>query len=212
MDPDSVRDIAPEVLDENGRLKVLPASYWSTTTTAERALFGVTHAYYGFPTVELVEYLTKLINGRRAIEIGAGAGILAEALGIPGTDSHQQDLPKYKAIYALSQQPTVKYGPNVEKIDARTAVRKYKPEVVIGSWVTHKYDPKHPDMQGNEMGIDQKPIIRRVQTYVLIGNEHVHRNNPIHDLPHATLYPDWVYSRAMNGSRDMIEIWDKSIT
>lgn len=208
IDKSKTRDIAAEALDENGRLKILPASFWAQTTIEERSMFGVMHAYYGFPTVELVEWLENLINGRRAIEIGAGAGILAEALGIPGTDSYQQTLPKYRAIYALAQQPTVKYGPNVEKIDARTAVRKYKPEVVIGSWVTHKYEPKHPEWGGNEVGVDQKPILRRVDTYVLIGNEYVHRNNPIHDLPHTTLYPDWLYSRAGNGSRDWIEIWD----
>lgn len=209
IDRKGVRDLAPEVLDDTGRLKVLPAEYWAGTTWQERAVFGVSHGIYGFPTTELVEYLGNLINGRRAIEIGAGHGVLAEALGIPGTDSHQQLVPKYRVVYELAGQAIVPYGPNVEKIDARAAVRKYKPDVVIGSWVTHKYDPKRPFAAGNEVGVDQKPILRRVKTYVAIGNDHVHRHDPLWDLPHEKIHPAWVYSRAMNGSPDFVATWDK---
>lgn len=209
MDRGNVRDLAPEVMPD-GRLKILPAEYWAGTTREERALFGVTHGIYGFPTVELVEWLGNLINGRRAIEICAGHGVLAEALGIPGTDSHQQLIPKYRVVYELAGQAIVKYGPNVEKINARDAVRKYKPEVIVGSWVTHKYDHKRPFAGGNEVGVDQKPLLRRVQTYVHIGNDKVHEHDPMWALPHTKLHPDFVYSRSMNGSPDFVSIWDKT--
>lgn len=209
MDRDNVRDLTPEVM-ENGRLKVLPAEYWAGTTRQERALFGVTHGLYGFPTVELVEWLGNLIDGRRAIEICAGHGVLAEALGIPGTDSHQQLIPKYRVVYELAGQAIVPYGPNVEKINARDAVRKYKPDVVIGSWVTHKYDHKRPFAGGNEVGVDQKPILRRVKTYVHIGNDKVHQHDPMWDLPHEKRNADWLYSRSMNGSPDFVAVWNKT--
>lgn len=207
LDPDKIRDLAPDVLGADGRLKVLPASFWAETTPDERAMFGVRHGLYGFPTLELVEYLGNLINGRSAIEIGAGSGVLCEALGIKGTDSYQQREPKYRAFYELHSQPIVEYGPNVEKIDARTAVKAFKPQVVIGSWVTHKYDPRRAFAGGNEAGVDEVPIIRRVETYVLIGNQKVHSNTPIWNLPHSIVYPDWVYSRAWNGTPDFVATW-----
>src|SRR5262245_10991707 len=70
--PGSTRHLAPDVLDNRGRLRVMPAAYWATTTPAERALFGHRHGLYSFPTVELVDHLREVIAGRVAIEIGAG--------------------------------------------------------------------------------------------------------------------------------------------
>src|SRR5437870_13008299 len=46
LDPSKIRDISPEALDGDGRLKVLPAAYWAGTTPDERALFGVNHGLY----------------------------------------------------------------------------------------------------------------------------------------------------------------------
>ena len=83
---------------------------------------------YLLPTIELVERLKRAIDGRRAIEIGSGNGVLAEALGIQGTDNFMQEMPKYKALYAAQGQPTIKYGKNVENLDALAAIKKYKPD------------------------------------------------------------------------------------
>lgn len=207
LDPDNIRDIAPEALDAQGRLRLLPASYWATTTREERALFGHRNGLYSFPTVELVEHLRALIAGRSAIEIGAGHGVLAEALGIPATDSMQQAKPKYAAIYALTAQPTVPYGPNVVEMHASRAVRHYKPEVVIGCWVTHKYNPQLHDLGGNEAGIDEFDVLDRCAAYVLIGNEIAHAKKPLWAAAHSIQYPSFVYSRSFNGSRDFIAVW-----
>jgi len=209
MDTSKIRDISAEALDADGRPRVLPAAYWATTTMMERALFGHLHGVYSFPTVELIEHLRSIIGDRTAIEIGAGHGVLAQALGIPATDSHQQAKMPWRAELEAAGQPTVSYGPNVEDLDARAAISRYHPQVVIGCWITHKYNPRRHLAGGNEAGIDEADLLDRVDTYVLVGNEYVHRNKTIWTVPHQIDYPDWVYSRQRNGTPDFVARWDR---
>ncbi len=204
LDVNTTRDLRPEVLGEDGRIQILPAAYWETTTREERALFGTRTGIYSFPTVELVARLKEIINGRSAIEIGAGNGVLAEALGIPATDNFQQCMLQYRIIYESSKQAIVPYGPNVHQMHASRAVRHFKPQVVIGCWVTHKWDKNRPELEGNEVGIDEPDILRNCEDYVVVGNEHVHRLKPIWDRKHTIEYPSYVYSRSFNGTREFI--------
>lgn len=207
IDPRAVRDISPLVLEAPGRPKVVPAQVYRDTTVLERARCGVAHAIYSFPTVELVDRLRELVGDRSAIEIGAGHGALAQALGIPATDNRMQDDPSVSAYYAAMKQPTVRYGPNVEKLDALAAIEKYRPQVVIGCWITHKFDPTRPEAEGNQYGIDEERVIEGCETYIMVGNTHVHRKKPIWALPHHIEHPDFVFSRAANGSPDFIAVW-----
>ena len=202
-----LRDLAPEALDPDGRLRVLPSSFWEQTTRDERAVFGVRHGLYSFPTVELVERLHEIIGERNAIEIGAGHGVLSEALGIVATDSYQQTNPTYQAFYEAMNQPIVPYGPNVQKLEAKAAVRLYRPQVVIGCWVTHKYDPNRHAAGGNEIGIDEEDVLRNCAAYIIVGNERVHDSKKIWKLPHTIEYPSFVFSRSSNGSRDFLAKW-----
>lgn len=208
IDARGLRDLAPDVLDERGRLRILPASFWEGTTAAERGAFGVKHGLYQFPTVELVEHLRRLIDGRRAIEIGAGSGVLAEALGIPATDNKMQEWPNIKRVYQLTRQPVVRYGENVEPLDALVAIKRHRPQVVIAAWVTHKFDERAPERNGNAYGVDEARVIQAAE-YILVGNDHVHRNKPIWRLAHSIDRPAWVYSRAINGSPDFVARWAK---
>lgn len=203
----STRDISGEVLDQRGRLRILPAAYWAGVTPDERALVGHRHALYGFPTVELVEYLQGIIGGRKAIEIGAGSGVLADALGIIGTDNYQQAMPKYRRMIEATGQPVVRYGRNVARADAQQAVRIYRPDVVVACWVTHRYEPGRHWAGGNELGVDEAAVIDNCREYVFIGNEQVHAGKPIWSRPHHIEYPRFVYSRAVNGSRDFVCTW-----
>lgn len=209
IDPQQVRDISNFVLDSQGRIKVVPASVYASTTKEERAMFGVRHACYGFLTVELIDFLKDYIGGRSAIEIGSGHGRLADALGIPATDSHQQTTPEVRAYYDALRQPTVRYGANVEKLDAMQAIAKHRPSVVVASWVTHRYDPNRHEAGGNQDGVTEEDVISACDAYVLIGNERVHAGKSIWSLPHEKHTPSWLYSRAVNGSADFIAIWPK---
>lgn len=207
IDPSQIRDLRPDVLDENGRIRILPAAFWAATTMHERGLFGVRTGHYSFPTVELVTRLQELIASRSAIEVGAGNGVLAEALGIPATDNFQQRMPQYRAFYESIEQPIVPYGANVIDMHASRAVRHFKPDVVIGCWVTHKWDPKYPDRGGNEVGLDEPDILRHCSEYIVVGNELVHQRKPIWDRKHIIEYPPFLYSRAFNGSRDFLAVF-----
>ncbi len=208
LDPTRIPDISAQALNPAGRLRILPAAFWAGVTPIERLAFGMRHGIYGLPTVELVARLKEIIGGRTAIEIGAGHGQLAHALGIPGTDSKEQEAPGLKLYYALRGQRTVKYGPSVVQMDAATAVRHYRPQVVIGCWVTQEHDGENwTPGAGKFNGVDEVDVIAQCETYVLIGNEEVHKDKRIWSLPHTIEYPDFVYSRAVNGSRDFIAIW-----
>lgn len=209
IDPNKIRDIAPLLLDEQGRLKVVDASVLAQTTREERALFGVRHAYYGLLTTELVEHVQSLIAGRSALEIGAGHGGLARALGIVATDNHQQSWPEIRAHYEMLRQPTIRYGENVLELDAAQAVAQFRPQVVVASWVTHRYDPRRHGAGGNQDGVCEEDIIRQCEMYIFIGNEQVHTHKSIWALPHEKIFPSWLYSRAVNGSRDFIAVWQR---
>lgn len=210
LDPSKIRDISPDVLDDNGRMRVLPAAFWEQTTVEERALFGGRNGLYLFPTTELVDHLRELIGDRKAIEIGAGNGVMAEALGIIATDSHQQAKEPTRSAYAFNGQVTVPYGPNVIDCPASRAVRRYKPEVVIGAWVTPKFDPKDPERGGNVEGIDEIDVWSNCRQYVMIGIETQHWRSRLWDKPHTIEYPSWLYSRATSSGRQFIATWTRT--
>jgi hypothetical protein len=191
-------------------MQVLPAAYWAATTVTERAMFGNLNGIYSFPTVELVGYLREAIGDRKAIEIGAGHGVLAWELGIRATDNKMQEWPKYRAIYGITGQPVVRYGRNVLEIAANDAVRRIKPDVVIGCWVSHRWDEARPEAGGNEVGIDEEDILANCAEYIVVGNTKIHAAKSIWSLPHSIEYPDWLYSRATNGSPDFIARWPGS--
>lgn len=207
LDPRNIRDIAPAVLAAPGKPRILPASFYQGTTPQERALLGVRHGIYGLPTEELVAWVRERIGGRRAIEIGAGHGAFAEALGIPATDNWQQSNPSIAQYYAALKQPVVKYGNHVEKLDALEAVAKHKPQVVVANWVTHKYRPERHAAGGNQDGVDEEALIQSCEAYIFIGNRSVHAGKSIWSLPHEIIEPDWLFSRATNGTADFIAVW-----
>lgn len=209
VDPTTTRDISELLLDADGRLRVVLASVLASTTAKERFMFGVRHGIYGLPTQELCDFLRKRIAGRTAIEIGAGHGVLAQALGIPATDSRLQEQPEIAAYYRAIGQPTVRYGVHVEKLDAAAAIAKYRPQVVIGSWITHLADPQRPESGGSDHGVDEGQVIAACDEYICIGNQQVHQHKPIWAIPHERVGPPWLYSRAVNGTPDFIACWQR---
>ncbi len=210
---DATRDLRPDVLGGDGRMQVLPADFWADTTVAERALFANRAAVYGLPTVELVDRIAGIIDGRDAIEIGAGCGVLADALGIVATDSMQQADPHYRAMYQRLRVPPITYGPNVVKADASEAVRRYRPQVVVASWVTHRYDPARHEAGGNEVGVDWDDVLAHCQTLIFVGNSYVHGTSTLWRRAAQVEYgPSYVYSRATNGTPDFVAVWDGTAT
>ncbi len=166
-----------DILDENGLLKVMDDHFYSFVPQEHLQLWGHKHGVYQFPTKMLIDTLRHEINGRTAIEICAGNGAIGRALGIPMTDSHLQARPEIKEIYGMIGQPVIKYPKDVIKMEAIEAVKHYKPDVVIGSWATHKY--RKGDKYGSIYGVDECKLVNMVDLYIKIGNLSVHGESPL---------------------------------
>ena len=81
------------------------------------------------------------------------------------TKQRQQEEAMVKAHYQQIRQPTVPYDDHVEKLDATSAVGKYRPNVVIACWVTHLFDADRPSSGGSVFGVSEKKdhcIMRRI--------------------------------------------------
>lgn len=133
--------------------------------------------------------------------------MLAAALGIPATDNWMQQDDPYRGIYERIGQAIAPYGPNVVRAHASQAVRLFRPRVVIGCWVTHKYNPARHYAGGNEIGVDEEDILRNCETYIVVGNEQVHEHKAIWSRRHEIEYPPYLYSRALNQGREFIATW-----
>lgn len=168
---------------------------------------------YLVPTAELVDWLEALIGGRPALEIGAGMGDLGRLLGIRMTDSAVQVTdPEMILYYALSSQPPTNPPPDVERLEAVAAVEKYRPRVVIASWVTQLYQPgdERPPVVGSSIhGVDERKILSMVETYVHIGNLAVHHQKRIFDQSHQTFRPSFLFSRGTDSAANVIHVWNR---
>lgn len=108
---------------------------------------------YCFYSDQLVEALTALIGNRSALEIAAGDGTLTRFLRDAGADIVATDDHSWK---------DVAFPADVERLDARQALGRYRPQVVLCSWP--------PAGNTFEAGVFQTPS---VETYVVIGNRHI---------------------------------------
>jgi hypothetical protein len=169
-------------------------------------------ARYGLVTQELVHFLHEVIGGRTALEVGAGVGDLGYALGIPMTDSAIQTDPVMRMFYVFGGQAPTNPPPDVERIDAEQALAKYKPQVIVASWLTQKFqegdDTKR--IQSSVYGADEVALIHGCETYIFIGNEGPHGDKRILALPHDTYAFPWLWSRAKAPQLNRIWVWSRA--
>lgn len=202
---DAVREA---VLDEQGRIKVLPASEWLAFPWEEVRLFMHLYPIYVLPTRELIDALRALIAPySNVIEIGAGTGNIGRNLGIVMTDSYLQERIDIMAYYEAHGQPTIKYPEDVLPYDANKAVRRMRPDCVLGCYVTH-YSAYGP---GNSWGVDFKAILCNVRRLILVGNEKTHGANPLMKVYHKEIeMPDALLTRAGSGADNKIFVWGET--
>lgn len=203
-----------DMFDVDGTALPQPVEFWRAVPLQFRQAFGHIHALYSFPTIEAVQLLREMLPPD-TIEIVAGNGGWCKALEITGTDSYQQEKPKYKALYAAAGQPTIHYGAHVVEMDALHAVKKHRPRAVLASWVTHQYEMRRHHLGGNEAGVDEHALLKLVDEYWFIGNTKVHANKPLfadlkngnirtHEI--AGIWKDGVASRASGGEDFIMQI------
>lgn len=161
---------------------------------------------YQLPTLELVDWIRERIGGRTGLEICAGHGWLGEALGIHSTDGWVFDHPAIQKRMEVVGHQYCKPLPRVERIDAEMAVQKYKPQVVVACYATHKWCPK--TRTGSALGVDDQVLfnVRSVETYILVGAKSVHAHRPFFKKPHETHTFPWLFSR---GQEPRIWVWNK---
>ncbi len=196
-----------EILLKDGELQILPALIYEEIPHDHLRIFCVKNGIYQLPTVELIEWLRKIINGKKAIEIGSGNGAIGKALSIIATDSFMQERPEIRDLYKAMQQAPVKYGKNVKKYSALKAIKKFKPEIVIASWVTQIY--RSDSELGNVYGVDENKLLKDVDMYIHIGNRVPHKKR-ILTLMHKQYQFPWLFSRGERKKDNVIYVWLKN--
>lgn len=192
---------------EGREMRILPASVWESFSWSEVRLLLHETGTYVVPTEELIEFLDGLIGEESAIEICAGNGFIGRELGIPVTDSYQQqDDPATSLLYSLAGQPTIKYPKDVVKLEANKAVDKFRPHTVIACYATHKW--RYDTMSGNDKGVDFQKLLRKVKRLVLVGNTEVHKDNPLMEIPHEEIILPGYITRSAHPETNRIFIWE----
>ncbi len=108
---------------------------------------------YCFYSGRLIKELAGLIGNRPCLEIGAGDGTLSRLFIEAGIQITATD--DYSWSHMIS------YPELVERIDARDALKKYRPQVVISSW-----PPPNNNFEGHVFTADS------VRLYIVIGSRH----------------------------------------
>ena len=211
--------IADLLLDENGRLQPVPAAMLRDIPHEDLVYFCTISGFYSIPSIELLDLINDYIEpNNKTIEIGAGNGVYGRDLGLCMTDNfmqHPKNRHKFNnciQAYESAGQCLVPYGEDVEEMDAREAVRLYKPHTVLCAWVTQKYNPMQPHKKGNMFGVPFHWVYNRasVKQIIMIGNTNVHSNVDIMKQVHEEIRcDDILFSRAMQQGNDRIFIWHK---
>lgn len=200
VNPFRIVELAKEMISDGNIIHPVPYERIRDFTFDEINLFLMQTALYTFPTTELVEWLRSEIDdggefAPDAIEICCGSGWLGRELDIPITDSKLQEREDIKKIYREMGQPVIQYPDDVEKLDAVSAVKKYQPEFVIGSYVTNKWGNGTSRKVGNIYGVDNGWIAAHCHKYFMIGNENIHGRDIVMKRKHQKLDFDWLITR-----------------
>ena len=215
-----------ELMSTDGRIYPIPYSHIKKDSLDTLNLIMQVLGLYTFPTLELCEWLSSQIDDNpeyephSAIEICAGTGWIGRHLGIPSTDIKNMENPTVQGIMLNSLSIPTIYSEDVETLEASKAVSIYKPEIVIGSYVTSKQLVDKIDrkkamtigfklpyggvMEQNlmdlareevQVGVDVKGICRKVYKVILICNMRTHRNESYIKLPYKSYSFPWLVTR-----------------
>lgn len=213
--PEDIQYLLPlwvEVIDNVYRVKCLPASEFLSVPREHLLLFMALTARYVLPTQELIAFLGDQIAGRSALEIGSGNADIYYHLRIRGTDSYIQQSLEVKMYYEhLAKQTPTNPPYDVECLTGEEAVSKYRPQVVIGCYITRKYIEGKDGVgsQASVYGVKEENILASpsVQTYVHVGNDNTHGTKHICKRPHEVIRLPGLVTRAAEPDKNAIYIW-----
>jgi hypothetical protein len=202
-------DYLDSILIENGLLRPVPANLLESIPTNHIIIWCNKNGIYCLPTVELLEWLKEQIGESNAIEICSGNGCIGRSLNITRTDSYIQTTAEMIMLYQSIGQKPILPPPDVLRFEANEAVDHFKPDVVLGSFITQKFCDGDTEARigSSVYGVDELTLIKKVKTYIAIGNDAVHGTKRINSFPHSTYRFPWIYTRCMNQNLNNIKVW-----
>lgn len=238
------QEIINALYDGQGRVLPVPFSFIKDDNDDTLNLVMQTCALYTFPTLELCEWLNSQIDDNpdyephSAVEICAGTGWIGRQLGIPITDLKAQEDPVFSGLMYQTVSVPVTYTSDVEKLEAQDAITKYKPEIVIGSFVSSMKSIKATNkkktmkirvplptggfMEQNLMelaekelpffGVNVEKVIRRCWKTILVCNMRTHRHQSYLSIPHQTLSFPWLVTRGDRTQSKVLVYENKSLS
>lgn len=201
-----------QAFDSQGLLRLHPAEFYLSLPPKLLRYWCYLTGMYAVPTAELMAWLLPEIGPAmlpRTIEIAAGRDRIGAFLGVPMTDSWACCDLINQMFYNTLQQPMVVPCRDVEVLTAEEAVNKYRPEVVVAGWVTHKNDdPTSAPGNGRYDGVDEEWLLTRVKKYIVVGNLDAHHIKPILKRKHREVRAPWLVSKAVRQEHNRIFIWE----
>jgi hypothetical protein len=193
----------------NGLLIVKNAIFYKGIPQEDLAIWCHGKGIYGLPTTELIEWLKEHVIPGKTIEVGAGIGAIGRTLGIPITDSCVMERPDVKLYYQMGGQPVTEYPFDIVRLSAVDAIKKLKPSVVIGCWVTQIYKEEDgPTQDASVFGLDEEFILDNVDKYIVIGNKKVHDKKRIMTREYDEHRLPWLFSRSLSVDDNVVYIWE----
>lgn len=196
-----------ELLGVGGRIRAAPAAEILKFPLPTILLWCVRRGVYQLPTQELIDWLREEVGSSSAVEVCSGLGAIGRSLGIERTDNYMQTWAEIERYYQMIGQQPISPPLDVKMMSANDAVRTLRPDVVVGAWATQLYRPG--DIDGNQWGVDEIEICRRVKKYIHIGNDGPHGSKRVNALPHKLYRFPWLVSRAVDQSKNHVRVWCK---
>lgn len=213
VDPVVLADLDRLMIDEEGRIKPVAFKEINRFSQNDISAFCVRHGLYQLPTIELIKWLKEEMGDpSHAIEVGAGNGCIGRALGIKMYDNMHQDSDLMQEYYATMNQPTVKYGGDVIKMNGNKAVNCFRPKVVISCWVTQKFlqgdSERKPPTNSSMYGVNELDYIGKLEKYIHVGNENVHHDKRLLRKVWYREYKfPWLVSRSLDRDKNVIYLF-----
>ena len=190
------------------RIKLQPASAYSEILRNDLQTWMHYRNRYILPTVELVNWLKAKIDGRRAIEVGAGSDDLSYHLGIQAIGSNPVLCADARTIPLLpSQIPTRAAYSGLHELDDMQAILELRPDVAIGAWIPDKFTDNFGNL--SKYAPNECQIIQNTE-YVHIGCESIHGRSSLLGFPHEVVKIPGLVSRAnLSPPDNVIHVWKK---
>ncbi|SEW20953.1 hypothetical protein SAMN05428988_3153 [Chitinophaga sp. YR573] len=209
----NLKHIDEVLLDSNGLLKVVDADLLRSFRFLELRLWARENGVYQFITTEMIDWLRTYFDGRKGLEICAGKGTIGRTLGIISTDSRllqtNHGIVK-SAMQQFNEQPT-NPPDDVLTFESNAAVNHFKPQVVVGAFVSQLYKPGEnwDKIPSSAFGTDEELLYKKVSTYIMFGNINVHKHKRLFKKQHREYFFPWLFTRCEDQSKNRVWVWTK---